>query len=530
MKSIFLDTMGRHIIIICLSLLYFPNLGGGTKINCNQTETHPKPCENDQTILCPTNEAQVQALIRDAHKSDSTIIRVIGSAHSYERAIIDNDEISKRKKLNVISFRNYRGVDIYHKEKIAVVKAGTIIGVNPETSDEENEKSLALIINKAGYGLPGLSGITRQTISGYLCTGTAGGSLYYTLYDALVGVRLIDGKGKIHNIDKNHPKFPAVGLSLSLMGIITSVNISLATKLYYVKGSETISPVEPPSSNLSQGCPIDIFGNGSPQYPNLTEFFKTGADYSRLFWYTQKSVNRVAIWKASRYNQTPLPPIKPYRLFPSDNFTAASIRFANALTRLNLLANDTPEYFAIERSIYDTIIPIGEQDFFDKYDTGLPMDNRLSYAILPITLFEVFIPFERAQEVANVLRNYFLTHGVSATSNTAFEIYTGRKSEFWLSPSYNTDVVRVGWYWFGTNTRGTAPGFFQQFSELLKPFNYRCHWAKYLFDDYKGQRLHKLYPMLNKWLEIRNQMDPKQIFVTPYWRRIFSIPVDTSRY
>lgn len=518
----------RYIIIICPFLLYFPNLGGGSQTNCNQTETRAKPCENNQTFLCPTTEAQVQALIRDASTSGSTIVRVIGSAHSYERVILDDRALNKKTKLNIISFQNYRGVDIYEKEKVAVVKAGTYIGVNPETTDEENKKSLAVILNKAGYGLPGLSGITRQTISGYLCTGTAGGSLYYTLYDAVVGVRLIDGNGRIHNIDKNHPKFPAVGLSLSLMGIITSVNISLTTKSYYIKGLETISPVEPLSSNLSQGCPIDIFGNGTPQYPNLTEFFKTGGDYSRLFWYPQKSINRVAIWKASRYNQTPLPPLKPYRLFPSDNFTAASIRYANALTRMNLLAEDTQEYYSIEYSILDTLIPIGEQDFFDIYDDSLAMDNKLSYAILPITLFEVFIPFDRAQEVANVLRNYYLTQGVSATSNTAFEIYTGRKSKFWLSPSYNTDVVRVGWYWFGTNTRGTAPGYFRQFADLMKPFKYRCHWGKYLFDDFSGERVHEVYPMLKKWLKIRNEMDPKQIFVTPYWRKIFSIPVVTS--
>ena len=397
------------------------------------------------------------------------------------------------------------------------------IGINPEVGDKENKKSLAVILTKFGYGLPGLSGITRQTIAGFISTGTAGGSLFYSLYDAVVGIRLIDGKGGIHSISKNDPNFYAAGISFGLFGIITSVEISLTTNSYYIKGSETISPVAPPSSDLSKGCPIDIFGNGSQQYPSLTKFFETGADYSRLFWYTQKGFNRVAVWKASRYDQKPFPRIKPYQLFPGKNFTARSINVAAALAELNSMAANSQEYYALTYSILSQFLPIGKQNFFDIYHNSLPMDNYLSYKILPLTLCEFFIPFDKAKEVVNTLKNYFSTHGVGASSNTAFEVYTGVKSPFWLSPTQNIDVVRVGWYWYQYNPNGTAANFFRQFSKLLKPFEYRYHWGKYIPDDYNGQRLHKLYPKLKAWLKIRDQMDPKQIFVTPYWRKMFSI-------
>jgi hypothetical protein len=32
-----------------------------------------------------------------------------------------------------------------------------------------------------------------------------------------------------------------------------------------------------------------------------------------------------------------------------------------------------------------------------------------------------------------------------------------------------------------------------------------------------------LYPKLGEWLRIRDRMDPKQIFLSDYWRRIFEI-------
>jgi D-arabinono-1,4-lactone oxidase len=123
----------------------------------------------------------------------------------------------------------------------------------------------------------------------------------------------------------------------------------------------------------------------------------------------------------------------------------------------------------------------------------------------------------------NILRNYYLTHGVHASGNNPFEIYATGKSNFWLSPAYNRDVVRFDWYWFDNNPNGTARNFFQQFWDLLESFEYRCHWGKYLPGNYNGDRVYKLYPMLKEWLKIRDEMDPGQVFVTPYWRKIFSI-------
>lgn len=477
----------------------------------------------NQTVQHPTNEYEIQALIKFAYHNGSTIIRVIGSGHSYVKAILNEQDIDANQNLIIISLEKYRGVIIDKKNNIAIVKAGTIIGPNPETDNKDIEQSLVWILNQSGYALPDLAGITRQTVAGFLSAGSSGGSLLYNFYDAIIEIRLIDGKGMIHNICKKDSKFSAAGISMGLFGIITSVKISLTTPSYYIKGSETISPITPPSSNLSMGCPIDIFGDGSPQYPSLKKFFETGADFSRLVWYPQKGVDRAVIWKASKYNRKPLPPIVPYQEFPETNITAVSMQIADALTNLNLLAAETEEYYTLVRSIFEQLAQIGKQEFFDIYYNSLPMDNHLSYKILPISFTELWIPIEKTKDVMNILRNYYLTHGVNASGNNALEIYTSGKSQFWLSPSYGTNVIRFDWYWFDNNPVGAPSNFFQQFWDLLKPFQYRCHWGKYLPDDYRGDRLHKLYPMLKKWLEIRDELDPQQVFVTPYWRKIFAI-------
>ncbi|CAF2961906.1 unnamed protein product [Rotaria sp. Silwood2] len=513
----------RLIIITCLFFYYCSIPNGRSEVYSYKIKQFVNSWQSNQTIQYPADEFEIQALIKHAYQQGSTIIRVIGSGHSYEKAISDEQDINAEQKLMLVSLEKYHGVTIDKENNVAIVKAGTFIGPNPEVGNKDIKKSLVWILNQVGYAVPDLAGITRQTVAGFLSTGSSGGSLLYSFYDVLVGIRLIDGKGTIHNIYKQDSKFHAVGISMGLFGIITSVNISLMTKSFYVDGSETISPIVPPSSNFSVGCPIDIFGDGNQQYPSLTKFFKTGADFSRLIWYPQKDVDRSVIWKASKYDRKPFPPIVPYQQFSETNLTAVSMQIADAFTIMNMLAADTEEYYSLVNSIFDQLQPIGKQEFFDIYYNSLPMDNHLSFKILPISFTELWIPIEKTKEVMNILRNYYLTHGVNATGNNALEIYTSGKSHFWLSPSYSTDAVRFDWYWFDNNPIGTAQNFFQQFWDLLKPFEYRCHWGKYLPDDYNGHRLHKLYPMLEEWLKIRNEMDPEQVFVTSYWRKIFSI-------
>ena len=510
-------------IIIFLYFYYFFVPNGRLHVYGYETKQFVGLEKSNQTIQYPTNEHEIQALIQHAYQHGSTIVRVIGSGHSYNKAIYDGQDMDPKEKLTVISLEEHHGVTIDKKNNVAIVKAGTVIGPNPEVDNKNIEESLVGILNQHGYAIPDLAGITRQTIAGFLSTGAAGGSLSYSFYDVLVGVRLIDGKGTIHDISKKDSKFYAAGISMGLFGIITSVNISLTTKSYYIKGSETVSLITPPSSNASIGCPIDMFGDGSRLYPSLTKFLKNGPDYSRIFWYPVKGCDRSVIWEASRYDRKPIPPIVPYPEPVDANLTAEALQVADILMAVNTLAEDTEEFYSFLCSILDQGEPFGKRKFFDIYYNSLPMDNYADYKVLRYSFTELWVPIEKTKVVANTLRNYYSTHGVDAISNNPFEIYASGKSQFWLSPAYNADVVRFGWLWFDNNPIGTARNFFQQFWDLLEPFDYRYHWGKYLPDDYNGQRLHKLYPMLKKWLEIRSEMDPRQIFVTLYWRKIFSI-------
>ncbi|CAG8477274.1 30582_t:CDS:2 [Gigaspora margarita] len=73
------------------------------------------------------------------------------------------------------------------------------------------------------------------------------------------------------------------------------------------------------------------------------------------------------------------------------------------------------------------------------------------------------------------------------------------------------------------NYEGIPKDHFKFYWDTLSKYGFRCHWGKYTPDNY-GDHVSKLYPQYNQWMNIRRQMDPKQIFVTPYWRKLLKIP------
>jgi hypothetical protein len=101
-----------------------------------------------------------------------------------------------------------------------------------------------------------------------------------------------------------------------------------------------------------------------------------------------------------------------------------------------------------------------------------------------------------------------------------------------LSPAYGRDVFRIDPYWWAHNPHGTPEAYFTHFwNRLLDIDGTRLHWGKYMPEPgqqcgnvvFNREYLKRSYPKLEEWLRIRDRMDPRQIFLPDYWRRIFKI-------
>ncbi|WNG52118.1 FAD-binding protein [Archangium minus] len=171
--------------------------------------------------------------------------------------------------------------------------------------------------------------------------------------------------------------------------------------------------------------------------------------------------------------------------------------------------------------------PTGKQKFWDYWYSSLPMDNDVSDFWMPTEFTELWIPIEKTQEVMNKLRDFYEKGGLGATGSFSCEIYAAKADDLWLSPAYKQDVVRVDVFWFHDRFRSEAElrAFYQQYWDLLKEYDFRPHWAKYLPNGDMGpEYLAQRYPQWKQFMELRARMDPHQLFVTDYWRGALGIP------
>lgn len=112
--------------------------------------------------------------------------------------------------------------------------------------------------------------------------------------------------------------------------------------------------------------------------------------------------------------------------------------------------------------------------------------------------------------------------------------HTTQQSPFWLSPSFSGDKFRLDVNFFQYDTelgsltdRSDPKDFFKIYFDYFDKHGppYNCHLGKYMAPGFGDlSRLRRMYPKYDEWMAVRAKLDPRQVFVTPYWRKRFLIP------
>lgn len=439
------------------------------------------------------------------------------------------------------------------EKKQVTVQAGCHLGMDPfdPTGSSDIKNSLFYQLDQAGLAVPDMGGIIHQTVGGFLSTGSAGGSVFHSFGEQLIALKLIDGNGEIHYVTRegNDDLFFAAGVSMGLLGIITEATFQCIDK-FNIMGEETTTPVE--------DCSIDLFGEGSDGSLDLESFLHT-TEYARLMWWPQKKIHRVVIWKAHQMKESDytsgdknndfIP--KPYQEFPLINGTELPAEAAGGLfystvgnwhlgmkkmkvtfplnAVLSLLSWLYPVY--ILPAVVKKFIPLdqekkppGSQQFRDTWWHGLPMDNRVSDRLMPTEFTEMWIPLSKAAYTLQKLRGLYDLRGHKATGSYACEVYAAKKSRFWLSPSYNEDVIRINIIWFGYNSGNPIDNYYPQFWKMFmddESITCRFHWGKHMPLD--PHYIRKQYPKWDDFLSMCKRFDPNRIFLTDYWQRYLGL-------
>jgi len=474
-------------------------------------------------IYSVNNLGELQQIIGHA-KAYHLKVRTLGSGHSPTASIYSNSKREIKIKLQgqlakIVS--DSFAEDKSNDTALIRVGAGCHLGHDPQDATSTLENSFNYQIDQLGYALPTLGGISHQTIGGFISTGSSGGSAEHTIADCIEEIGFVDGSAHYRRVKKGEELFNAVGVSLGLLGVITDVTFRLP-KRYFVQGSEI-------NQEVRDSC---IAGDDKSDYQALDQVLFEN-EYVHINWFAQKNVNRISLWTGKQTTDNVPQPV-PYRHALNSDLICL---VGSAILHVTNFLNEQYGDWSFAQKLIGLCIrpfanPAEHQDFHDSWRTTLPIDDGAPVdGMIKTTFCELWLPRDQLPEMMRRLKKLFAEHPTAA-GNFIVELYPAKQSPFMLSPSEGRDSVRVDLYFWDANRYGTPRDYFLQFLKALSDLSVRLHWGKYIpdigdtYDGYtfRAENLQKNYPQLDRFKEIREQMDPSQLFVSPYWRKYFSIP------
>jgi hypothetical protein len=493
----------------------------------------------------PASEAELVDLVHMARERGLPL-RVRGSAHSIPAAIHTDARLHGHGRAIDVMLDRYGAVRFDDERMQVTVEAGCHLGDDPRdpTALATWNVSLLAQLQRRGWALPDLGGVSHQTVSGFVLTGSRGGTIIHSFEATLVALRCIDGRGQVREYRRGQDsEFDALACSFGLLGVVSTLTLQCVPS-YDVIGQEDITG--------ERDCAIDLFEPGAS---GLAAFLRR-SEYARLLWWPQAGVRRVVVWHARRMAEHDYDEhtgargrlrAKPYLAMPETSTSPALNQLASAAMQwlggkfydLVEHARALPVPAAVgtmaapvfERRVLPAVlgefVPLDAgkpQRFWDSWCRALPMDNQMSEAALPTSFTELFVPLDQADAVMRTLREHFANGGLAATGIYIFEFYAAAASTAWLHPAYERDSLRIDVFWF-ERSLGDREAFFQKFWRLLAPFDYRLHWGKHLPRDpaFCAEYLRPRYPRWDEFLAFRREQDPDDSFLTAHWRRALGI-------
>lgn len=492
------------------------------------------PCTADAAgVFHPCSEGEVQALVRRAAR-DRRRVRVVGARHSAAPTIGAQDPSGDTL---VLALDRMRSVHIHpplpgEPTQRVTVQAGCNIGVDPRdpTGRSTLDNSLCTILDTHGLALANLGGIAHQTIAGMLMTGSCGGSATHDFHAQVVGIRIVDGLGELHDLEPaDGDRFWAAGVSMGLLGVVVSVTLACEPR-YDIEGDLSASGFD--------DAPFDMTGSG----PHSLEAFLRDTPYARLEWWPQHGLDRVVVWQARRrgpadhdvHSGAPGALVRR-RFLPFDEVGGTSVPVQAAGSGLMSLVGKLNE---VERRwgagsqkasslrrivalLYEGFVLSADADpvpFRDGWFPGLCMDDALDDRAMPLSFGEIWLPIEHTGEAVRRLRREYRSGGAAAWNLMACEIYAAGASPFLMSPGHGRASVRLNWYWHDGQAAEPARWMAEKY-RLFEDLSPRLHWGKVLPTDPSWLQRH-VRPTLTGWdrfEEERRARDPDGRFLTPWW-------------
>lgn len=412
-----------------------------------------------ELVVYPRTIEEIVELVRKCG-TEGRYIRVVGSGHSFT-PVAASDQV-------LVSMDQMQGIIRIDAEKqTAVVWAGTKL------------KLLGELLHAEGLAQENLGDIDVQSIAGAISTGTHGtGKRLGSIATQVIGLTIVNGSGEVMECDlESHSEwFKALQVSLGTLGIIVKVKLRLR-KAYVLSYESKRMPLTDCLARL----------------PELVEENR----HFEFFWFPYAETCQV---KLMNEGETPTPSNKVRdfindrlientlfgvmselcRVYPSASSTIS--RISASSVPVTTKANYSHRLFATERTVR-----------FNEMEYNLPAEA------MPFVIHEMREAMERER---------FHVH-------FPIECRYAAGDDIWLSPAYGRDSAYIAVHMY----RGMPhQRYFEVMEQIFLRYEGRPHWGK--MHTLKAADLVERYPMWQRFTEIRAEMDPKDLFLSPYLREL----------
>jgi FAD-linked oxidoreductase len=407
----------------------------------------------------PSSNAEVVALIKRAVNSQQRV-KVVGSGHSFTGIAVPDEVMVDLARMNQI-------LNVDHANGLITVQAGIVL------SDLNAHLELHQL------SMPNLGDVTYQTLAGALSTSTHGTGLQRTGLAAQIrSFKIISASGELLFCDPQHNSevFHCGRVSLGALGVITEVTLNVvpAFNLRAVEQPMRISHV------------LDNF----PQLITDNDFFE-------FYWVPHTK------WALTKANNV------------STDVIDSPGRFATWYNKM-FMENYAFGMLCRVGRLFPRLIP--------RLATILPSSGRVEYVNVSHRIFsskrlvkfyemEYSIPLDALvpalREVMQMVddRGFRISFPVevrcTGSDDIPFSTSTGRRSAY----------IAVHMF------KGSEyDEYFSAVETILRKYEGRPHWGK--IHNLNANDISSLYPEYQRFIEVRNQLDPEGVFTNDYLRRV----------
>lgn len=416
-------------------------------------------CEsNPEKILYPSSIEEVVSLIKEA-STQKKKIRVAGAGHSFTNLVKTDDWLVSLDLLSGIE-------QLDEAASTVTVLGGTRLFQLGEALGQE------------GYSQENLGDINVQSIAGAISTGTHGTGLEFgNIPTQVVALVIVTASGEVLTVseEQNPQYFKACLVSLGVLGIIVKATLQIIKTPIYEYRSEKI---EYPLFKQQLECYIN-----ENRHFEFYLFPYSDTVQVKTMNITKRKPQRLFIHHLKNLileNYLFFVLSEVCRLFPKSSRTIS--RLSAKAVGTTTIAAKSHEIFATPRLVK-----------FREVEYSIPLQH-LKSAI---------------QEIRECIEaKQYKVH-------FPIECRMVKADDIWFSPSYLRDSAYIAFHMY----KGMPyEDYFREMEVIMQKYGGRPHWGKMHSLGKRG--LSACYPKLPDFLSIRDELDPQEIFLNDYIKKM----------